>query len=570
MQADSNPFNVCSTGGDDHGCWCAVPLDHGRLSAEGWRFVPVALTSWLTLVVLFAFAIWRVWPSVWLALKERIPAPSDSADENYGAQKDDAVTPSLSFMEAGRVLLPRALTRSDTHSSDTTTSTAAPGGTDLAPTPDTAAEAPPSKGELFAVDHAKFFLNSVIICHHVQCTYMSSLATPWSLAFAAYVEAWVMPTFAFLSGLLSKGELTETRAQRTVQSIWVTYALLNALERVAPPLLRDPLHVLSYRPTLPDLTRESSVVTWYLQCWIAWKMLLPYLRTIQDPFKLVGLAFALSWYGGYFDFAWWGSFHASATIGMLPMFVVGYVTPHSIFGRVPRWLRGASAGAHIAFIVAVVVMCYTTWEDCNQDLSGRPWHGATFLRWTMVMHRYSYLTPEAVVEMCGDDQNGCGGDYYWMWTQRAVYHAMAALLGAAWVCLMPNRRTEFAIRGRHSLYAYMLQFVVFVPFTGYAFHFLGKCLNSVPGLSLPTCASPLRFCVFLCTSVAGTYIMTSQTVRGLACVAFEPTWLNWLWDKPYERKPHLRSFAFLILCWVLPDFIGSARAWLCSVETASH
>jgi hypothetical protein len=109
---------------------------------------------------------------------------------------------------------------------------------------------------------------------------------------------------------------------------------------------------------------------------------------------------------------------------------------------------------------------------------------------------------------------------------------------------MPSAETACSRRGRHSLYAYLLQTVLFLPFVVYADLGLKLALDRL-GLPPVPCASAINLFKMALYAGGGAFAMTSARCRSLTCVIFEPTWLNWLWGEPYRPRPHGRSLLFL-------------------------
>jgi hypothetical protein len=403
-----------------------------------------------------------------------------------------------------------------------------------------------------------------IICNHLfNHLYHSHLAAPWTVAYYAWSETFMMPTFAFLSGFLSKGALTPERARRAVATSWAPMVVLHCLDSFGAKLRETTLATLANghglvefsrrcRWAFPNLLGGAPAVAWYLQCWIAWKLLLPFFKAfegrgdVRGKCRLLAVGVWVSWAGGYWPAAMEGSFHLDTTISLFSMFVLGYVTPYGALVDVGPRARAAAGGVHLACLCAVYALARLTYEPCDTPPSGRPLAVTTLVTWVKTLGRRCYFPPGsgALERMCGAAHDACGWSYFLYWTQRAAHQLAVVVLGGSFVCAMPSAETACSRRGRHSLYAYLLQTVLFLPFVVYADLGLKLALDAV-GLPPLPCASALNLFKLALYASLGACAMTSALCRSLTCVIFEPTWLNWLWGEPYSPQPHGRLLLFL-------------------------
>ena len=433
---------------------------------------------------------------------------------------------------------------------------------------DASQESSDGDSALHMVDHAKFFMNAAIIGHHCIEAATKQVGSPFTLAYACWVESFVMATFAYLSGLLSKGELDRKRAERTVCTIWATYFVLTllldwesklqgaidematgcdelcdvwALERLSPMLRLV---------QLPNVL-ASHTVTWYLQCWITWKLLLPYLRTLPTP-TLIAVGFAISWYGGY-----WVSdgshlhFHLDTSIALLPFFLLGFATPTELLRRPPpAWLRWAAACVHAALVCGLVALALVTFDACAGP-QHQPWSVTTYYFWVHTTQRRMYFNSDTLETACGGDIHACTGADYWLqWCQRATYHLLVLAFGSSFLLMMPHQRSRISTRGRHSLYAYLLQIWLLKYVKLVVVHVLPMAF----GLDL--CHASVLLPAVLVGAPLATYALTSETCRTAACFIFEPTWLTGiLYGKDTSagtQHRHARSFGVLFGLLLLP------------------
>ncbi|KAG8466335.1 hypothetical protein KFE25_002091 [Diacronema lutheri] len=418
---------------------------------------------------------------------------------------------------------------------------------------------------LHAIDHAKFFLNVAILTNHCfNRMHHAHNFSPWSLAYYCWSESFVMPTFALVSGFLTKGEFTPERAQRHVATVWAPFVVMHVLSdstgRLRAAVERAYEHgstlgefVLSCRWPFPNMVGAMPSVAWYLQCWIVWKLLLPSLAVFgraggaAGKARMLAVAVAISWMGGYWAVPQ-GAFHMDSTISLLALFVLGHVLPHSLLARVTSRVRCMAACVHVAYAIAIVALAYGTFVPCTEPSTGEPLTASSLVVWAITLSRRSYFQPlsGALERACGERHDSCGREYYLFWTQRAVQQLLAALLGGTFILAMPNWQTCWSRHGRHSLYAYLMQTSLFLPFVPHADMLLLAWLDAI-GVHVPGCASALNMPKMAVYSLGATFAMTSETCRSLTCAIFEPTYLNWLWGLPYRRLPHGRSLLFFLV-----------------------
>jgi hypothetical protein len=420
-------------------------------------------------------------------------------------------------------------------------------------------EAPP----LDCVDHARFLLNAVVICWQIVSTLMDCRSTVWSLALSLYVKVCVMPAFGFLSGLLSKGPLDSDRLTRTVLRVWAPYALLNAFSytsyklwtnvvAIIYPMPGQPSAELELSLRLPDLTAAWPSQAWYLQCWIAWKMLLPFLKAFegddgaQGSRRLLYISIFISWFGGYFMIPSEHTFSTDTAIALLPAFILGYVTPHAALASLGGQLRRACALLHLTLVLLLALLVALTFESCEREAySGGALSAHALLAWSDRIGFRAYHSSFDLVALCGKELNECEGSYYIYWTQRAVLHLCVLLFAGTLVMAMPNRRTRFSAHGRHALYAYLLQATMLLPFVLPARTLLGALVAALRAPPLP-CDSWAQLPLCMLVAIASTLAMTSEPVRRAMCVVFEPTYLNWLFELPSSKRPHFLSLVLFL------------------------
>ena len=64
-------------------------------------------------------------------------------------------------------------------------------------------------------------------------------------------------------------------------------------------------------------------MSWFLACWIQWRLILPYVCSLP-PFPAICTAYVLSWFSGYW-FTAEPTFHQDEVLGFFPFVVTGYM-----------------------------------------------------------------------------------------------------------------------------------------------------------------------------------------------------------------------------------------------------
>jgi len=244
-----------------------------------------------------------------------------------------------------------------------------------------------------------------------------------------------------------------------------------------------------------------------LQAWIVWKMLLPFLKSINDPAKLLMVSFVISWTAVYWmDLNFFSSYGA---IALLPAFIWGVITPVEVFQHPSRRIQVGAALIQLLLVITIVSACYI---DFPRDGS---FTMMSYMRWISSWrspHRKLALSP-------------------FFWCQLALLQLVHAVGGSSFLFMMPAGHTRITDHGRNTLYSYLGQ-VYFMR------------LLVATNLS----ASASSVCGLLLISPFLTFFMTSPTWMYSQSLILQPTFVNILFDKPYiDKHKHAHSLLSLAL-----------------------
>jgi hypothetical protein len=117
--------------------------------------------------------------------------------------------------------------------------------------------------------------------------------TWWQPGLAAFFESFMMPMFCACSGYLSKGTPSPDRCLRVLFRAWVPFVIVNVFYE----WIDNGFGPSGLRGTYTNLL-NSLEVSWFLCCWIQWRLLLPYICALP-PSVAITVSYMLSWFSGY-------------------------------------------------------------------------------------------------------------------------------------------------------------------------------------------------------------------------------------------------------------------------------
>jgi fucose 4-O-acetylase-like acetyltransferase len=233
---------------------------------------------------------------------------------------------------------------------------------------------------------------------------------------------------------------------------------------------------------------EPYYLTWFLPALLAWRLSVPLWQQLRHPLIVASAIWLIP---GFFTMP--STLNASQVLSFLPFFVVGLTLRPKHFELLRR--RGARIAGAVVLLVgalAAYVLATTTAPD-----------------WMHWQHSFSQLGVGAPV--------GLGF--------RLLALATAAVLTAAFLAVVPARRTWFSGLGSATMYAYLLHgfVILFLSYQAWYYRISGW---QVLGVTVG--------CVAL------TVALTTGPVRSTFQWVVEPR-LDWLFNKPASTKPRTDS-----------------------------
>ncbi len=270
----------------------------------------------------------------------------------------------------------------------------------------------------------------VVIGHAIQRQTGESDA-----AYGVYllVYAFHMPAFAIISGYFSKsGAPNAPQMARVLTDIVIPYVIFDALWGLIE-------WALTGRGD-PNLTKPSWTL-WFLLALAIFRLVLPYLALLKWPLLWTVVISVAVGYLPNLD----STFSLARALGLLPFFTLGWwLREHDVVDRLGLLRRrswAVIAGAIAVFVVAAVVAW--TFSDT--------WRAARLGTWMFYRDPYGDL----------------GGTEWWAGGIRLALMAVALVLTAAFLALVPLGTYWWTRFGTYTMYIYLLHTFVLYPLREY-------------------------------------------------------------------------------------------------------
>ncbi len=266
-------------------------------------------------------------------------------------------------------------------------------------------------------DNAKFLLIFLVVLAHGISPLKKDHDTVYMVWYT--INSFHMPCFIFLSGFFAKKYIQGGRFN--IQKPFY-YLLLFLFSQAA-------VWCFEYF-VLKDTGISKSVVAarsslWYLQCLVAWYVLLPFMDKLKPKYMLA-IAFGVSLLMGY-DEKLPGAFSVSRVLVHLPFFLLGYYCTKE---RLQKLVDGKWKKAVAALLFGAVAF-------------------VTFFERAVIPERiivasYQYQSISSDIFSFGT-----------MWLARVAFYVLALVLCWAFLVLAPRKRTFFTRFGNRTLQVYI-------------------------------------------------------------------------------------------------------------------
>jgi hypothetical protein len=350
-------------------------------------------------------------------------------------------------------------------------------------------------------------------------------AASWDLAWPSVIYEmtmlWRMPVFAFMTGLMSKGELNEVRSERLLINVvapmflyvggFFGYAIGGSWQN---PIMTDKIDAL-----------------WFLSAVVIWRLSINVIRPFSAGSTVV-LGVMISAFAPYFFKQ--GPYNEDNAFAykMALTFYFAFAAGFALEIRTPQlktfnsWrLRGVCACGLLAITLAfssshfVGMMDYYTADLYTMDD-----------KYTKELFTYVNL-PEGSVENPNYLRLRHVFGYTWAWIPRLVSMVIAVISGAIACLAIPQMRTWYSDAGKRNMYAYMLHMVALVPLHNLMaavvpFKKLSREQNSAKYCVDPDHNLLVWFPYLLIMPLVLTFSLSTLPVRLLTWPVIEPTWIK--------------------------------------------
>jgi fucose 4-O-acetylase-like acetyltransferase len=298
-----------------------------------------------------------------------------------------------------------------------------------------ATEATPETGRDPYFDNAKFLAIVLVVLGHVWANYYTHDVYTRALYLLLYT--FHMPVFVFMTGYFSRGYARSAdKARNLVGQVAVPFVIFNVLYRIQLHLGGVPPHkLLNPGFVLHTLAKirigewfQPWFLMWFLLALLGWRLSAPLWVQLRRP---VTVAVAVALIAGASPMVTDST--VSRMMGLLPFFVLGLtVRPEHLTvlrRRSARWIGAA---------VLALGLGAAYWASVNVNKKIHGFH--IWATWLKFENGYDHLAVSNSMGMLG----------------RFAVLALGLVMGAAFLAVIPRRRTRFTALGGATMYVFLL------------------------------------------------------------------------------------------------------------------
>lgn len=276
-------------------------------------------------------------------------------------------------------------------------------------------------------DNARFLCIVLVVTGHA----IQRLIADSDIALTLYlvIYAFHMPAFAFVSGYFSKsGPASVRQMKRVLTDIVLPYVVMETIWTIVKFFAEGDQ---TLNPTKPSWT------LWFLLALAIFRLVLPYLALLRWP---LFWSIVLSVGVGYLDNVD-NTFSLSRLFGILPFFVLGWRIKH--WDVVSRWKLDEYRPWWLRLIAVAVFAAWTAVVWLHIDL------------WRDIDLRFWFFYD--------DSYDGLGEDAWWAGGVRLAIIILNVILIAAFMLLVPRRKSWMTGFGQATMYVYLLHSFALYP-----------------------------------------------------------------------------------------------------------
>jgi fucose 4-O-acetylase-like acetyltransferase len=273
-------------------------------------------------------------------------------------------------------------------------------------------------------DNARWVAVVMVVTGHATLKLISGSDVAY--AFYLFVYTFQVPVLVLVSGHFAKADPPSGRQlKKLLTDVVFPYLIFQTIWIVVQWIV-EPTH-----PFALDYSAAKWTL-WFLIALAIWRLVLPYLAMLKFPFLISVAVSFVSGYASNTD----ATLSLSRVAALLPFFVLGWELRRR--SRIAEWWLDAGRtvtwwvrGAAIALLAGVGLTMY---------LGIGAWRDLLIRRFLLFDEEYSSF----------------GYDQWWAGFVRLLVIALALVMTAAVLVLIPRRRTFFTDWGGATMYIYLL------------------------------------------------------------------------------------------------------------------
>lgn len=278
-------------------------------------------------------------------------------------------------------------------------------------------------------DNAKFLLILLVVLAHG----ISPLKNYSRIANMLWyiINTFHMATFIFISGYFAKSYVEGEGFK--IQRVF-TYLMLYVFSQIGLTVYE----VVVMKETIDYSFFGARGSLWFLQCLVAWHILLPFYAKLKKGF-VIPFVFLCGLLVGY-DRTADGTFAMQRVIVHFPFFLLGYYCTKENIEKLLSKKR-------IKLFAALVIIVFG-----------------------IIAYRYAKIIPSRII-VCSYNyfsiENLGITSVYFYWVARVLFYISAILLGGAFLVWIPRKQMFFTQFGRRTLQVYILHRLWYLPWQKY-------------------------------------------------------------------------------------------------------
>jgi len=358
----------------------------------------------------------------------------------------------------------------------------------------------------------------IVMGHYVAipCGYIAEQSY-WLAPLLVWINLFVMPGFAVLSGYLSKGDLTQRRISRLLIFVLFPYIFSKLIYWA---WFSVEFHTVGYLD-LFDAWSNSLGLEWYLIVLVQWRIAIVLMSPL-NKYALFGSALAIGLVSGN-----WVPSSAPLALqrvcAFFPFFVAGYSLDLAYIREVvfrstscKFTLRAVFMGALVLFFccpgISNLFMCNTL-GDLNFDYAS-----------AVPSQVALKVGPAGLVPVVGPALRvSCGSSWLFSFVHRLVRYQIGAVLLLGLLAWIPSCSPTLAQYGQHTMYPYLLHPWIFQL---WLMPLINRHLMPFVHSLVPFAAGGYVWLVAVFMAPVITLALSTAPVRFLTSPAIEPTWLG--------------------------------------------